>query len=219
MRRHPILAAAILCAGLSSTPAAPAHAAPEAARFVRLDAFWARVNQRFVWSGSDLAGESELGPMPGWRNTLGVVWRQPSGWTFGFELGLADRGGRVDETTVFRPDGTGRHTNYDCRYLDAGLSIGWRKALGGAFVELSAFPRASFRMEHPWWMGQYPYFPVVAGLDPTLKLGHAFWHVTGRYQWDLTPAWSHDSRPQPEVTHVVVHDSGFSLGLGIELPF
>ena len=176
MRRHPILAAAILCAGLSSTPAAPADAAPEAARFVRLDAFWARVNQRFVWSGSDLAGESELVPMPGWRNTLGVGWRRPSGWGLGLELGLADRGGRTEETTVFRPDGSGTQLEFRCRYLDVGLSLGWRKSVGSSFLELSAFPRASFRMEHPWWMGQYPYFPVVAGLDPTLKLGHAFWH-------------------------------------------
>lgn len=219
MRTPPILALALLCAGLSGAPEAPAHAAPGAARFVRLDAFWARVNQHTERTGGDLAGESKLDPLPGWRNTVGVGWRRPSGWGLGLELGLADRGGRVKETTVFRPDGTGNRINFSSRYLDVGLSLGWRRSRGSSFLELSAFPRASFRMEHPWWMGQYTYFPVVAGLDPTLKLGYAFWHLTGRYQLDLTPAWSHDSRPQPEVTHVVIHDSGFSLGLGVELPF
>lgn len=127
-------------------------------------------------------------------------------------LGWSERGGGFTKTTVFRPDGDGV-LRQDRSYLDVSSSWTYRLLYGHTTVGVALSPRASILLTEPD-VGLAPLRrKVVPGVDPSLSVAYRGLQVIGRYVLDFGPSYRSSGAGTAKVD-----DSGFFVGLGLELP-
>jgi len=130
------------------------------------------------------------------------------------EIGWSERGGGFTRTSVFHPDGDG-HFELDRSYFDVLSTWSYRMQIGQSTAGVSLAPRISFLLTEPE-LGFSPLDDnkVIPGIDPSVFVGFKGVRIVARYVLDLGP--SYEATGESGTAKVL--DSGFFVGLGMELP-
>lgn len=129
------------------------------------------------------------------------------------EIGWSERGGGFTRTTVFHPDGDG-YFKQDRSYFDVLSTWSYSLQVGQSTAGVSLAPRISFLLAEPE-LGFSPLnYKVIPGIDPSVFVGFKGVRIAARYVLDLGPAY----KATGEMGTAKVLDSGFFVGLGMELP-